>query len=229
MRLFTTLSILLLFICCRQNKSGAVLNQSPAKPVETSPAKAIPGSYDSFLKLHKQKLQGLNAENNLSNKKAYFFSLMNDSIPNYWTGTKWDFNGTTYQPGQGAIACGYFITTVMQQLGFAVERNKLAQQASSKIIDKFCVGKHNVPSASALKDWLNAQPDSSVFIVGLDFHTGFVLKETTGKYYFLHSNYIGRQGVVKEPIETSRALNASKWLQIGSISANKLLMNNWGR
>jgi len=32
----------------------------------------------------------------------------------FWYGTEWDFNGTTQQPGTGRIACGYFVSTVLQ-------------------------------------------------------------------------------------------------------------------
>ncbi|HEY1086629.1 MAG TPA: hypothetical protein VGE37_03005, partial [Archangium sp.] len=36
-----------------------------------------------------------------------------------WAGTVWDFNGTSTVPGEGKIACGYDVTTVLEQAGFA--------------------------------------------------------------------------------------------------------------
>lgn len=49
-------------------------------------------------------------------------------IAPFWYGTPWDFNGTTEQPGTGAIACGYFVTTVLRDAGVQLERVRLAQQ-----------------------------------------------------------------------------------------------------
>ena len=51
-----------------------------------------------------------------------------------WYGTAWDFNGTTEMPQQGKIACGYFVSTVLRDAGWKVQRTRLAQQASENII-----------------------------------------------------------------------------------------------
>ena len=60
--------------------------------------------------------------------------LLQDIFP-AWYGTDWAFHGTSTKPGEGAIACGYFVSTCLLHAGFKVERVKLAQQASQKIIE----------------------------------------------------------------------------------------------
>ncbi len=162
----------------------------------------------------------------LADAKEYFFSLVNEKIPDYWAGTPWDFNGVTRTPGEGKIACGYFITNTMVDFGFDIERVKLAQAASSVLIKATCTNVKNYADFEKLKTYLADAEEHSVFIVGLDFHTGYITKEKKD-CYFIHSNYIGNKGPTKELIDESEALNASKTWMIGSISANDEFMQKW--
>ena len=59
-----------------------------------------------------------------------------------WVGTEWAFYGTTQTPGEGEIACGYFVSTVLRDAGVKVERVKLAQQASEYIVKTFAEAEH---------------------------------------------------------------------------------------
>lgn len=222
--IFISLIILWTFGCKQPEYSNA---DKPASVNGTRDSIQLYTDYSPFIVRHKQTLHILRAKQDIVAKRSYFFNLMCDSIPLYWHGTKWDFNGTTTIPKTGAIACGYFITTVMQQLGFAVQRERLAQQASSKIIMFFCKSSSHPANFQKLTEWLQKQPNASVFIIGLDFHTGFIIKNLKGSCFFLHSNYIGRTGVMKEPIGSSRALQSSHYFQIGSITENMELMKAW--
>jgi hypothetical protein len=49
----------------------------------------------------------------------------------------------------------------------------------------------------------------AVFIVGLDYHTGFIVNDGN-ESWFIHSNYINKEGVVKERVSDSKALKSSK-------------------
>jgi hypothetical protein len=181
-------------------------------------------SYQDFLLEVKEEREKLK-DKSLADAKKYFFTLINDKIPAYWKGTPWDFNGVTRNPGEGKIACGYFITNTMVDLGFNIERIKLAQAASSVLINATCsTGKWC--DFEGLKKYLEKQPEYSVFIVGLDFHTGYLTKEKND-CYFIHSNYIDSKGVTKEKIDDSEALQASKIFYIGSITANDEFIKDW--
>ncbi|MCL2715253.1 MAG: hypothetical protein FWD68_11870 [Alphaproteobacteria bacterium] len=45
-------------------------------------------------------------------------STLSNSLFPVWYGTPWNFNGTTRVPGQGTIACGYFVTGILSDAGF---------------------------------------------------------------------------------------------------------------
>lgn len=159
-----------------------------------------------------------------SEKKKRFFTFINKDIPSYWTGTKWDFNGVTRTPQNGEISCGYFVTNTLKDFGMKLKRIWLAQQASSVMIKELCA-KNSVKrysKISQVKNYLKNQGEKEVFIVGLDFHTGYIIKDGS-KYYFLHSNFINREGVMKENINESRALLSSKTFMIGSLTQNDKL------
>lgn len=131
----------------------------------------------------------------------------------------------TRQPNEGKIACGYFVTHTLSDIGFRIERARLAQVASGEMIRELCTNIKTFNRFDQLEKYLQTQPDRSVFIIGLDFHTGYIVKD--GGSYFLHSNYIAKEGVVKEPIQTSRALVRNKFFMIGSLSQNKRFINGW--
>ena len=156
----------------------------------------------------------------------YLFKLIDDDIYNYWAGTPWEFYGTTRQPKAGSIACGYFVTNTLTDLGFKIDRVGLAEVASGVMIKKLCVGIKSFHSLNKLDSYLAKQPINSVFIIGLDFHTGYVIKTTTNCYFF-HSSYIKKEGVVMEAINTSPALSTNKFFMIGSLTANENLLRKW--
>ncbi|HTI57410.1 hypothetical protein [Mucilaginibacter sp.] len=156
----------------------------------------------------------------------YLFKLIDEDIYNYWSGTPWDFYGTTQQPKTGSIACGYFVTNTLTDLGFKIDRIGLAEVRSGDMIKKLCVGIKSFNSLNKLNRYLAEQPANSIFIIGLDFHTGYIIKNSTGCYFF-HSNYVKKEGVIKEKINVSKALSANKFFMIGSLTTNKKLLRKW--
>ncbi len=42
---------------------------------------------------------------------AALFTYLDKDMPAYWDDTTWDFYGMSRIPGEGEIACGYFVTT----------------------------------------------------------------------------------------------------------------------
>jgi len=220
MKYAVLLSLLILANACTNGPKGAVGGHIPEQQDVSQTM-----SYRAFLdkvKADKARLKQTEPAAEL------LFDAMNHGIAGYWTGTAWDFNGVTRKPREGTIACGYFITHVLSDLGFQIQRVKLAQQASSVMINTLTKDVVRLGSMKALKEYLDMQKKHLVFIIGLDFHTGFILKADDG-CYFLHSNYIAREGVLKEKIAGSAALNSSKSFMIGSLSANKSLLAQWIR
>lgn len=218
LRIALLLSVVFL-ISCKEDKQLT----TPKKEVEISTQPKIP--YAHF-KQNVAKEKAL-LKNEPANKiSAFLYDCLNDGIYNYWHKTPWDFNGTSREPQQGTIACGYFVTNTLSDLGFDIQRTKLAQQASSVMIKKLCTDIHYFSSVPKLQEYLNKQPNKSAYIIGLDFHTGYILKDETGSY-FLHSNYQKREGVVKEIIAESSNLKSSKSFMIGSLTTNEKLLKQW--
>lgn len=205
----------------------------PAKATQAAPANAKPVvaqkniSYDSTLRLVKQLRSRLGSD--LHDAPGVFTDLLNEYIVPPWIGTPWDFNGVTQVPGKGEIACGYFITTLLRDAGVQLNRVRLAQCASGKIISTLVQpAYHKNHSHLSFEDFIMEikRKGKGVFIAGLDFHTGFLLND--GKeLYFIHSNYIGRVGVVKETALASRALRASKWRSTGWLTGDPRFLEKW--
>ncbi len=118
------------------------------------------------------------------------------------------------------------MTNTLTDLGFNLQRVKLAQAPSSKMIKQLTVNIKHFRNINQLLDYIETQPNHSVYIVGLDFHTGFLLKDDN-QIYFLHSTYLGRREVMKEIAKSSDALNQSKTYMLGSLTANDKLIKQW--
>ena len=149
----------------------------------------------------------------------------------FWYGTPWDFYGTSETPEQGKIACGYFVTTILRDLGLKVQRAKLAQQASENIIrslttDAYIKRYRLKPINDFVEDVRKDGP--GIYIVGLDVHVGFIIN-VDDEVYFVHSSYMDPLCVVKERALESKILTASKYRVLGKISADDELILKWLR
>lgn len=146
-----------------------------------------------------------------------------------WYGTAWDFNGTTEVPGQGKIACGYFVSTVLRDAGWKVQRTRLAQQASENIILSL-TGEPYIKRFRrvAIGDFVKAVQDwgPGIFVVGLDVHTGFIVNDGD-EVYFVHASYAEPFVVVKEKALDSKILQASKYRVLGRITADDTFIAKW--
>jgi hypothetical protein len=159
--------------------------------------------------------------------RNYLTTIISNRVFEQWYGTKWDFNGTTRTPQKGEIACGYFVTTVLVDVGFKLPRIKWAQSASEVFIKKLSpnnLKRFTVRPLSEVKKYLYAAGDG-LYLVGLDNHVGFVLVE--GKSIsFIHSNYYYPEvGVMKEDISTKNPLKDSHYRIFGKLLTDEMVVN----
>ncbi len=151
--------------------------------------------------------------------------LVADSFYHYWEGTPWEFYGKTQCPGQGAIACGYFVSTVLQDAGVPVDRIDLAEIASENMIKKLVLPKsiqHFVPFdlEKFIAD-IKTKGDA-LYVIGLDYHTGFISCEK-GEVWFIHSS-----GFVKKEVALySPTLMYNRYGVTGCISSDTTLLKRW--
>ena len=212
---FVIILMLFFFVCgCKSNLKRNIKNED-VKTLNNV-------DYKEFL----SEILDLKKVANVKQKQNLLFKSLDSGIPYYWIGTKWDFSGTSRIPGEGKIACGYFVTNTLTDLGFKINRISLARAASSAMIKKLTTNIKYLSSYEDLKTYLGKQLKEDAFIIGLDKHTGYITKNKD-RYYFIHSSYNNNIGVMKERIDESGILQTSKTFMIGSLVQNEELLEAW--
>ncbi|NOG45833.1 MAG: hypothetical protein HND50_11395 [Calditrichaeota bacterium] len=159
-------------------------------------------------------------------RKFLIKTIASDIFP-FWYGTEWDFNGATRIPGQGKIACGYFVTNILTDVGFNIPRVQWAQSASEVFIKK--LAKNNIkrfsnrPISEVEKHLQDA--GDGLYLVGLDSHVGFIIVKNN-KTSFVHSNYYQPEiGVMSEKLNTDNPLKDSDYRVIGKLMSDEMIVN----
>ncbi len=183
---------------------------------------------DSLYRVYRGSSE-INKKRVLDDAGNLFTHLLAEKIFPHWYGTPWDFNGTTEVPGTGTIACGYFVTTTLRDAGIKINRYKVAQQAAEKIVTL-------ISSEQNIKRFRNSpieeikadmkERGNGLYIVGLDFHVGYLLQEGDSTY-FIHSNYLNRSGVMKESPWMNSVFYYSRYKIIGKISTDEKFLKGW--
>jgi hypothetical protein len=214
-------------LACQSNLQNKPTKQSS----NTNPSNKLI-NYDSCKNLVlTTKKQNANKWSQLSpQKKQQIFTkpLINYILP-AWVGTASDFNGTTQTPQKGTIACGYFVTTALQDGGVKLNRVKLAKYASEQMITTLVQAKNinrfsnwQMPNfIAAVNEW-----GYGLYIIGLDNHTGFIYNDGS-KIHFIHSTFVGTKNVQWELAENSWVLSSSKYKVLGKISEDEKILDGW--
>ncbi|MDH7445633.1 hypothetical protein [Aquimarina sp. 2201CG14-23] len=214
-RILLFLSVLMLTQNYAQNKEYTVTLQeilAERNRIKTSYTIANSEAKDSILK----------------ETRKYLFKTLVDDIFEYWYETPWDFNGHTTIPRKGKIACGYFVTTTLEDLGFAIPRFKWAQSASEVFIKKLAVDQvtrfTNKP-VIVIENFL-LEHGNGLYLVGLDDHTGFIVVKNK-KVRFIHASYYKPEiGVMSEVLDSENPLKYSKYRVIGKLLSDTMV-ENW--
>lgn len=208
--------------------STACYRDSPLqKPIEGV-------SYDSCRKdiiamRSKLKQVYLNKQITEDSLARTYTALLLDKIIPYWYGTTWDFNGYTAKPGEGTVACGYFVSTTLQHSGMNLNRYKMAQKSSmdgALMLET----RDSLDIIHATRDEFVAKFKSKakdgLYMVGLSFHVGYLYKSGPA-IKFIHSSYLSPNCVVMEDAATSEALGQSKVFVVADITYNNKLLRKW--
>lgn len=161
----------------------------------------------------------------LARARAQLLTAFDTGLFPAWAGTPWDFYGTTETPQEGHIACGYFVSTLMRDAGFKVERVKLAQQASEHIVktlaeDGDTLRFRNVEAPKLLAD-VRAKLGDGLYVVGMDYHVGF-LRLDGPRADLCHSAVFAPKAAVCEDAATSPGF-ASAYHVVGRVFADAQL------
>ena len=219
---------------------GLACGQDPTKTLSKKTQQQVVAAkndlnFDSLVSSIKNKREAFKAAHKAQSLKDTINNFWVDQISNNlyscWKGTAWNFNGHTTQPRTGAIACGYFVTTMLVDMDVKINRSKLAICPSSEMM-KSLVGAKSIMNLSRLdsKGFHRKVMElgKGVYIIGLDFHTGFIVNDGQ-EILFIHSCYVQQVGVIKEPVLTSVSLNTSKTKWLISLSRNITFQEKWLR
>lgn len=196
--------------------------------------------YENYLELNKEILLKKDSIHNVYNKgtltekdsvidhtRKFLFDIITNDIFPYWYGTPWDFNGHSKIPKQGAIACGYFVTTVLLDAGFNVPRIKWAQSASEVFIKKLApnnLHRFSDKPISEIEKYLK-NAGTGLYVVGLDSHVGFIVVKNDS-IQFVHANYYEPDiGVMSQKIDSENPLKNSNYRIIGKLLTDEMVIN----
>lgn len=167
----------------------------------------------------------------LDSIKSEFTTHLVDKIIPHWYGTPWSFGGHTAVPNQGEIACGYFISTTLRDMGIKLNRYRLAQKSpidEAKVIscgsEIFSVVQDSPEKAFEEIDRLTQE---GLHFIGFDMgHVGYLLK-SNGKLFLIHSNYLSPGSVCIEPLMDSKVFKSFTKFHLVDISNNDTLIQLW--
>lgn len=160
---------------------------------------------------------------------SMYLELLLPDLMRCWLGTPWDFHGHCETPGSGKIACGYFVSTVLRDAGFRVDRYRLARQPSQNILRTFLPSgemslRVGVPYEDYAEELRGMGP--GIRIVGLDTHVGFIVSQP-GEFHFVHSSGSSPWCVVEESEADAEVLRRSNYRVQGNLTANRDLVRKW--
>jgi len=199
-----------------------------------------PERYEAFTKAiqTKQKKLQVNFEKlNTTNQKQYLEKAskhLKTNVPklfNYWYGTKWDLNGMTQVPGHGKIACGYFVTTILQDAGFRMSRIKMSQMAAEPLLKKLVSPQqlqrfYKIPLEKFVQKV--RKRGTGLYLVGLDTHIGFLwFPDKEEPLWFVHSSSLGWECVKREEALKSRTLKNSKYKVLARLDNDEKFLRRW--
>lgn len=156
--------------------------------------------------------------------RNYLFEVITTDYFAHWYGTEWDFNGTTRTPGKGKIACGYFITTVLEDAGLKIPRTYWAQQASEYYITRMTsdVKRFSSKPLTEVAHYFDGREDG-LYVVGLDNHVGFVVKKDDCLRFVHASYYNPKIGVQSEKLNSDNPLAVSAYRVSGRILGDDMV------
>lgn len=103
--------------------------------------------------------------------QQYLLHQLTTAVFPAWYGTPWDFNGISETPGEGLIACGYFVSTTLKQVGFNLNRYRVAQADATTIAKTLCLPVKTFRAFDHLKAYLAQQPDNPTIYLLWDWIT----------------------------------------------------------
>jgi len=196
------------------------------------PAKADPSPYErakSSIASDRQRLAQIavgRAESRRQSQRLLLDAFR--GLTAHWLGTPWGLGAPqTRTPQVGKVNCGTFVGLVLADLGFVVNVRKLQRQPSQLIIKSFVGGRRVRKFSNRSMDTFLAsvrEMGPGLYIIGLDFHVGFLLQTETD-LRFIHASF-ETGTVVDEAAATAMPIATSNYRVVGKILSPRNL-DDW--
>ena len=189
-------------------------------------------SYDSIKKSVNDHRLRLNGDSiSMDSISATFQKALLHRIIPFWEGTEWSFDGHTSIPGKGEIACGYFVSTTLQDVGININRYTLAQQNPKNEALTLAVNSELIiideGSTSANIIAIEKRIPEGIHFIGFgNNHVGYLVK-LKGHMYLIHSNYMSGSGVEIENIEESQVFQLHDKYYLVELSSSEHFLKSW--
>ena len=143
-----------------------------------------------------------------------------------WLGSRWGLGmPQSTEPHRGKTNCGVFVAVVLRDVGFLLPIWKFNRQAAYDSIRSLAPRRsiryfHRVSPRVFAAGVRRMGP--GLYLIGLDFHIGFLRVKRSGEVRFVHGSYLTHR-VMDEPAETALPIVHSRSRMVGKILQPNML------
>lgn len=149
-----------------------------------------------------------------------------DGLFQRWEGSRWGLGlPQSTVPHRGKTNCGLFVAVVLRDAGFRLPIWKFNRQAAYDGIRSLAPRRairylHGTSMAQLTAAVRRMGP--GLYLIGLDFHIGFLRVTSRGDVRFVHSSYVTKR-VEDEPAATSAPIVQSRSRMVGKLLEEGML------
>jgi len=143
-----------------------------------------------------------------------------------WLGSRWGLGlPQSTRPRQGKINCGLFVAVILRDAGFNLPIWKFNRQDTYHAIRSLAPRRsiryfHKAPMAGFLAAVRRMGP--GLFVIGLDFHIGFLRQDERG-LRFIHASYVTHTVVDEPAAQAVPILSNKRRMMVGKILQPEML------
>jgi hypothetical protein len=149
-----------------------------------------------------------------------------DRLFSAWLGTRWGLGmPQSTRPRQGKINCGLFTAVILRDAGFNLDIWKLNRQDTYHGIRSLAPPRSirylkSLPTARFLATVRKLGP--GLFLIGLDFHIGFLRQDERG-LRFIHASYVTHRVMDEPAAQAIPILSSKRRVMVGKILQPEML------
>jgi hypothetical protein len=146
-----------------------------------------------------------------------------------WIGSRWGLGlPQSTVPNKGKTNCGLFVAVVLRDAGFRLPIWKFNRQVAyhgiKSLAPRSKIRYLHRTSMKTFTDRVRAM-GPGLYLIGLDFHIGFLRVKPSGDVRFVHGSYITRR-VMDEPAQSAIPIVQSRYRMVGKI-LQPTMLRSW--